>query len=84
MVQLGHAWLLAGRRFSPPSNARLVLLQLADEAELLSAVLNVQRRGIRVALFYEPEFPCGHTAACTQVVRGRERKAFRQFALWKS
>ena len=84
LVQIGHACLEAGNRFDQPEHpCSLVLLSVECEEQLMRAVEFVEQRGIEVYTFYEPDFPHGCTAACTEPVAGEERRCFRKFRLWR-
>jgi hypothetical protein len=85
LVQVGHACLEAGHRFPQPAEpCHLVLFGVADEDRLKRAVEAIRRQGLRVAVFYEEDYPAGHTAACTEPVpEGEQQRPFRRFRLWK-
>lgn len=86
VVQTGHACLEAGNKFQQPANEPtfLVVLQVPDQEALLMAVERIQAQGIDVAVFYEPDFDMGYTAACTQPVDDRFRYVFRKYHLWNN
>lgn len=84
LVQIGHACLEAGSRFQPiPLNCHLVILEVASSDQLLDAMARTQERGITVACFYEPDFPIGHTAACTEPVYSEGRRYFKRYKMWR-
>ena len=86
VVQTGHACLEAGNKFQQPGNEPtfLVVLQVPDQEALLAAVERIQAQGIDVAVFYEPDYDMGYTAACTQPVEYKYRNVFRKYNLWKN
>ena len=87
MVQVGHACLEAGRRFLESAEGltpcHLVLLSVPSEARLQEIASRLRdEEGIRSVVFFEPDGGWGHTAACTEPVFGKQRRAFRRFRLW--
>jgi hypothetical protein len=85
LVQVGHACLEAGRRFEGlPPHCHLVLLEVASSGLLLDAVVRTQQQGIAVECFYEPDFPAGYTAACTEPVYREHRGYFKRYRMWRS
>lgn len=86
IVQTGHACLEAGSRFPQPDGdtGYLVLLAVPSEDSLLEAVERVNRAGVRMAVFYEPDHNLGHTAACTEPVTPDRRILFHKYPAWKA
>jgi hypothetical protein len=85
IVQVGHACMEAGFKFpkpDPPVN--LVLLCVDSESQLLEVLEGIRLRGIRFALFHEPDEDLGFTAACTEPLENRHRREFRNLSLWPS
>jgi hypothetical protein len=83
IVQASHACLEAGSRFpQPPTPSRLVVLAVDSEAALLAAVERGQTRGIHSYVFYEPDGVPGFTAACSEPISGRARRALNRYPLW--
>ena len=84
LVQAAHACLLAGEHFPQPLQpCSLVLLAVSSQSDLLAAVEAIEYQGVKVLAFYEPDFPQGYTAACTEPIRGDRRRIFRKFRLWR-
>ena len=84
VVQVGHVCLEAGKRFDWSSQpCHLVLLAVASEAQLLTAVAQLQLANIACELFYEPDDNLGYTAACTNPVAGEQRRFLRRYPLWR-
>jgi len=84
LVQVGHACLEAGQRFEQPAQpCHLVLCGVSSEEQLARVVEQLEQQEVRVFLFYEPDFPRGYTAACTEPVCGERRRIFRRFRLWR-
>jgi hypothetical protein len=83
VVQVGHACLEAGRRFAQPAEpCHLVVLSIPSAAHLHDAVALAELAGIRCAVFHEPDDGMGDTAACTEPIPSRQRRAFRRYPLW--
>jgi hypothetical protein len=84
LVQVGHACLTAGQRFPQPVQpCRMVLLAVDSEAQLMHAVELIEHQGVRLFTFYEPDFPQGYTAACSEPVAGSRKRLFKKFRLWR-
>jgi hypothetical protein len=90
MVQIGHACIEAGARFTPPEHCHMALLAVKDEDALLKAKERVESMGIQMQMFWEPdpidgqEGPMGFTAACSEPICGDQRRAFKKYNLWKA
>ncbi len=83
IVQVGHACLEAGKVSElPDSPCHLVVVTVANEIQLLTAVENAERYGICFYVFNEPDGDMGNIAACSQPVIGQQRRVFRRFPLW--
>jgi hypothetical protein len=85
-VQVGHVCLEAGNQFDQPTSVpvHLVLLEVASERHLQSAVAWLELQGIQVVVFWEPDDNMGHTAACTAPLVGTSRQIFKRFPLWRN
>lgn len=84
LVQVGHACLEAGRQFSwPEEPCNLVVLDVASEKDLQIAVEHAHLAGIRMAVFCEPDYNLGITAACSEPLNGVHRRVFRRLPLWR-
>ena len=84
MVQVGHACLEAGRRFElPAAPCQLVVLSVTSEKQLQQVVEQVEFKGIRCAVFYEPDDHLGWTAACTEPITSTSRRVFQRLPLWR-
>lgn len=83
VVQVGHACLEAGRRFTwPETPCNLIVLGVRTQLDLQIAVERARLAGIGIALFYEPDHDLGATAACTEPLTGAVRRLFRRLPLW--
>lgn len=87
MCQVAHACLTAGKWFSHPSNANLVLLQVPNKTELLALLDKCKAAGIKWFDHDEPDSADGYdamgqTAMATEAVIQSQRKHFRQYKLW--
>jgi hypothetical protein len=87
VVQVCHACLEAGTRFGlPPAHERpshLVVLGVASEGRLRRALADLEARGVRYVVFWEPDDGMGYAAACTEPVGTTGRRFFRRFSLWQ-
>ncbi len=84
LAQIGHACLGAGSKFlQPEKNGYIVILAVNNEAELLETTMWLETRGVKLYIFYEPDYPTGYTAACTAPLRNEQRKWLRRFRLWQ-
>lgn len=82
---MGHVCLEAGRQFElPAAPCQLVVLSVASEQQLQVIVEQVELRGIRCAVFYEPDDNLGWTAACTEPITGPSRRVLQRFPLWRT
>ena len=84
IVQLGHATYEAGQLIEEPvSNTNLVLLHADHENDLLSIAEELDGKGIKFVIFFEPDLP-GYTAICTcPMYTTHERSFFKRFSLYK-
>ena len=84
IVQVAHACYDAGQRFKTGEYSHtLILLAVPDEESLLKACTEIRSKNIDLEIFFEPDYPFGHTAACTGPVESLQRCHFRQFFLWR-
>ncbi len=84
LVQVGHAALEAGFRFGKPEgDVHLVVLGVDGEEALMEASSRLDLDGIDHHLFFEPDFGMGHSALATRPVRGRERRRFGRWELYR-
>ena len=81
MVQVGHACFDSGTKFGK-LECYMVLLQVANEEELLSHSKLLKYHKVKHTVFYEDDFPIGHTALCTQPITKKHRPLFANHALW--
>jgi len=84
LVQAAHAALDAGRAFTDIPHRNLVLIGIANEAELFQIEQHLSENNIRFETFYEPDNAMGHSAICTEALTDRRRrKMLSHFPLWK-
>ena len=84
IVQLGHACLEAGRRFTWPAEpATLVVCAVDSQTALRDTLEDVRLRAIEAAAFVEPDRDLGLTAACTGPLDPRHAKGLRRLRLWR-
>lgn len=48
----------------------------------MQTVEELQRQGIQIAVFYEPDYNMGYTAAATEPIAADQRRLFKKFRLW--
>jgi hypothetical protein len=81
-VQAAHACQHAGNEFEFPENTHLIMLRVRDESHLLEVKERfVDQMGYKGHLFYEPDYPKGHTSLCLEPVCGERREPFNEFQL---
>ena len=85
VVQASHAALEAGFRFPRPSEVSyLIVLEVANQEELLDAAQVLDDKGIEYYKFFEPDNNMGFSALCTRpLFTNRERNIFKQWKLFK-
>jgi hypothetical protein len=82
---VAHTCLEAGFKYQRPNeNIHLVVVHVASETQLLSAVERIGAQGIQFTVFHEPDDEMGYTAACTEPVSPVYRREFRNFPLWEA
>ena len=88
IVQVGHACFEAGIKFGEP-DCHMVLLQTDNEHNLNKIIQKLTDYDIQSVVFYEPDSvsddttdPMGHTALCTEPLRGKYRMIFKDHLLW--
>ncbi len=87
MAQCAHAAQEALRLHpNPPSGIHVAILSCPDEDSLLLAARRLEIEGISHALFFEPDWPRGHTAlgCAPQRKSSGLRRALGRFPLWRS
>ena len=91
MVQVGHACFDGGKHFSRKwkPETHLILLQVENEKELNEWQERLSEKEVKFTTFYEPdpaleidENPMGHTALCTEPLKGRKRDIFKDCVMW--
>lgn len=85
LVQTGHAAAEAGKQFYRQAHgiASLIVLSVPDKAALLKAHKHLEGKGLRTALFFEPDFNIGHSALATEPLPTEQRKHLMSWPLWK-
>jgi hypothetical protein len=84
-VQAGHAAIESSRAFINPDDAHpyLILCTMKNEDQLRHAADDLERQGIRLKRFFEPDIGYQLTAFATEPLSGDSRKAMRKFQLMK-
>jgi hypothetical protein len=84
-VQAGHAAIEASRAFLHPADEHpsLILCTMKGEEQLRRAADDLEKQGIRLKRFYEPDIGNQMTAFATAPLSGESRKALRKFQLMK-
>lgn len=85
VVQALHGAAECGRRFYAEGHgvARLVLLSVPSREALLAAQQRLQRKGIPVEIFVEPDDGMGESALATAPLPEASRKHLMGFPLWR-
>ncbi len=84
IVQAAHAAFEMGRDLSRPSQEsidNLIVIGVKDRTELESVASELDYRGIRHHMFFEPDYNLGHTAICSEPVSDSKKKIFRKYKL---
>ena len=86
IVQAAHAALEAGFIYKKPDNTSyLIVLEVADEKELLAASQMLEQRGIEHTKFFEPDNGIGYSALCTRPLFEKgEQNFFKRWKLYKA
>lgn len=84
-VQAGHAAIEAARAFLKPDDEHpsLIICSVKGETQLANAANDIERQGIRIKRFYEPDRNNELTAFATEPLSGEARKPMRKFQLIK-
>lgn len=84
-VQAGHAAIEASRAFlgKDDEHPSLIICTMKNEDQLRRAADDLERQGIRLKRFYEPDIGNQLTAFSTEPLTGESRKAMRKFQLMK-
>lgn len=84
-VQAGHAAIEATRAYlgKDDEHPSLILCSMKNEDQLRRAADELERQGIRLKRFYEPDIGYKLTAFATEPLTGESRKAMRKFQLIK-
>jgi len=85
IVQAVHAAHDAGRFFSNYNDtvSSVVVCKTPTEDTLLHEADKLKMRGIRIAIFHEPDRGGEATALATESLNGEHRRAFNKWKLWK-
>lgn len=79
IVQASHAAAHAGTKFGDHSH--MICFGIHTESDMLKAAVFLESKGIQFEMFFEPDNDTGHTAICTEPLRGEQRKPMRRFSL---
>ena len=88
IVQASHAALGAGFEFpAPEATCSIVLLEVANEKELLELAGKINDNDIKLHVFYEPDDDLGYqpsyTALATEPLFDEHREIFSKYKMWK-
>jgi len=85
MCQLAHAAHEAGIHLSNEREkvSSIVVCEVGNEEQLLTAHDRIRDAGIKVVLFQEPDLGNECTALATEPIFGDARRLFSRFKLWK-
>ena len=71
-VQAAHAACMAGEAYGR-SVTSMVLLGIPDKASLEGLSKELESKGINFQMFFEPDWDTGHSALCTEPLKGKDR-----------
>jgi hypothetical protein len=86
IVQTAHSAFHAGNDFGtgvPNHIPSLVLLEIANQEELLALSAKLDAKNIEHFKFFEPDDNLGYTSITTTTVNGDDRKPFSNLRLWR-
>lgn len=83
-VQASHAAFDAGKKFGAGLDPYLVLCGVDGPDELAAAHDHIQDHELPLCRFYEPDNATGYSALTSLAVGQKQRKAFRQFELYRA
>jgi hypothetical protein len=83
LVQSCHASVEAARHLFPPDlpHPHLIVCAVGDEPALWRLLQRLQRQGVRLRAFFEPDLDNELTALATEPVLGQTRRLFRKLPL---
>lgn len=71
-VQAAHSACMAGEAYGQ-SLTSMVLLGIPDKEALESLASDLGEKGIDFKMFFEPDWDTGHSALCTEPLKGKDR-----------
>lgn len=82
IVQASHAAIQATNLW-PSHEPNLVVLEVADQADLVRTCDRLKDVGIDCAAFYEPDNDLGYSACATGPLNERDRRYLKGFRTWR-
>ena len=84
VVQVGHACLKAGSLFQHDGDKTfLIVFKVKNEDSLMREMAKIESKGIRCAVFYEPDYDTSYTAFCTESLGDDKKDIFKRYKLLK-
>jgi hypothetical protein len=83
IVQACHAAYEAGKKDDLPGINTMVVLEVANQIELLDISEKLSLQNIPHQTFIEPDINNETTALCTHALSNDFRKKFKKFSLWR-
>jgi len=59
----------------------LIVIEVKNEDFLMDEVSRLENKGIKCAVFYEPDFGIGYTAFCTEALDEDKKDIFKKYNL---
>jgi len=82
IVQVGHSCLKAGSLFQHDGDKTfLLVVKVKNEDHLMREMARIERKEIKCAVFYEPDYNFGYTSFCTEPVDDNKKNIFKKYKL---
>ena len=59
----------------------LIVIEVKNEDSLMDEMNELESKGIKCAVFYEPDFNIGYTAFCTEALDENKKDIFKKYKL---
>ena len=59
----------------------LIVIEVKNEDSLMDEINRLENKGIKCAVFYEPDFNIGYTAFCTEPISDNKKNIFKKYKL---
>ena len=84
IVQTAHSAFHAGENYGEGDIPSLILLEIANQEELLALAKKLDAKCIEYFKFFEPDDNFGYTSLTTEPIDDELRKAFSNLRLWRA